>query len=84
LIDCDGSISGSKKWITDSFNFSELVNSVSFWSVAFWHVARRSFPDEPDHRYDDQENRADGHQAELDLGQQGGNLRQPINPVGIH
>ena len=57
---------------------------VHYLSVALWDITCRSFPNEPDHRYDDQENRTDGHQAELDLGQQGGKLHQPIHPVGIH
>ena len=46
------------------------------WSVDYWHVTRRSFLDEPHHHNDDQENQPDRQQAELDLGQQVGNLHQ--------
>jgi hypothetical protein len=63
--------------------FGEPVKSVSFWPVSLWNVARRSFPDEPHHHNDDQENQPDGQQAELDLGQQVGKPHQPVNPTRV-
>ena len=59
------------------------VGAGGFGLASRQDIAPGSSTDEPEQNHDDQQNDADGHQAEFDLGQHGGKVRQPVDLSGI-